>query len=289
MSIFIGKIKKKYFLAISFLVFNSLIFYQGCFTRMIVGPMSGRALRRSKPIINDTITSIVPKTIDPQIIEKALYGLHESNMQTFSTNTITEIRDKLSTEGKAIVYDKAAYYYGTFVTTENNDFVFYLDTGAPYRYDFDIKDGKLKTRYKVYYDSENKTWRLEEQKSIVEYNKSKEKQPISPKKPIKKDTVKKKKPVQIRKNTTGEESTSEKTLIDDLAKGSIVITSVPANAEIYVDGAFVGTTSEKPITLSAKTYTLELKKAGYKPWKRNVKILKDNTMRINIELEKNDG
>ena len=70
--------------------------------------------------------------------------------------------------------------------------------------------------------------------------------------------------------------------------GAIIITSIPANAEIYLNGEFIATASEKPITLSVRTHQIEVKKAGYKTWEREVRILKGNVMRINVELQKTD-
>jgi hypothetical protein len=51
----------------------------------------------------------------------------------------------------------------------------------------------------------------------------------------------------------------------------VAVTSNPAGADIEVDGAFVGDTPST-ITVTAGDHTISLKKPGFTPWKRTVKV-----------------
>jgi hypothetical protein len=51
----------------------------------------------------------------------------------------------------------------------------------------------------------------------------------------------------------------------------VAVTSNPAGADIEVDGAFVGDTPSM-ITITAGDHTISLKKPGFTPWERTVKV-----------------
>ncbi len=51
----------------------------------------------------------------------------------------------------------------------------------------------------------------------------------------------------------------------------VAVTSNPAGADIEVDGAFVGDTPST-ITITAGVHTISLKKPGFTPWERTVKV-----------------
>ena len=52
----------------------------------------------------------------------------------------------------------------------------------------------------------------------------------------------------------------------------VAVTSNPAGAEIEVDGAFVGDTPST-ITITGGDHTISLKKPGFTPWERTVKVI----------------
>jgi hypothetical protein len=63
----------------------------------------------------------------------------------------------------------------------------------------------------------------------------------------------------------------------------IDVTSTPAGAEIELDGNFVGSTPST-IGVSAGDHTITLKKNGYKPWERKIKVTSGKTA-VAAELE----
>jgi serine protease Do len=67
--------------------------------------------------------------------------------------------------------------------------------------------------------------------------------------------------------------------------GSAVVnvTSEPAGADIYVDGAFVGNTPSV-LHLSAGTHTVKIQSAGKQPWERQLEVLKDSKVTLSAML-----
>ena len=67
--------------------------------------------------------------------------------------------------------------------------------------------------------------------------------------------------------------------------GSAVVnvTSDPAGADIYVDGAFVGNTPSI-LHLSAGTHTVRIQSAGKQPWERQLEVLKDSKVTLSATL-----
>ncbi|MCI0404183.1 MAG: PEGA domain-containing protein [Acidobacteria bacterium] len=65
----------------------------------------------------------------------------------------------------------------------------------------------------------------------------------------------------------------------------VEVVSEPVGADIEVDGAFVGSTPST-LELPPGEHAIGVKKSGYKPWERKIKIT-GGTIRLNAELEKN--
>lgn len=68
-------------------------------------------------------------------------------------------------------------------------------------------------------------------------------------------------------------------------RAQLTITSEPGGAEIEIDGKFIGTT---PTTLSAKegSVTVLVKKNGFQPWQRQLKVRAGETRNVHAELLK---
>jgi len=66
--------------------------------------------------------------------------------------------------------------------------------------------------------------------------------------------------------------------------GTVMITSDPDGAEIYVDGKFVGNTFAK-LKLSAGPHTIILKSRDYAEWKRSLEVFKDSQVSLKADLE----
>ncbi len=64
----------------------------------------------------------------------------------------------------------------------------------------------------------------------------------------------------------------------------ISVSSTPANADIELDGSFVGSTPSV-IDVTAGDHSVVVKKSGYKPWERKLKVT-GGTVNISAELEK---
>jgi hypothetical protein len=66
----------------------------------------------------------------------------------------------------------------------------------------------------------------------------------------------------------------------------VAVTSNPAGADIEVDGAFVGDTPST-VTITAGDHTISLKKPGFTPWERTVKV-SGGKIQITAELQASD-
>jgi hypothetical protein len=62
------------------------------------------------------------------------------------------------------------------------------------------------------------------------------------------------------------------------------VASTPDGADIEIDGSFVGNTPSV-VELSAGEHVVVLKKSGYKPWQRKLKIT-GGEIKLTAELEK---
>ena len=67
------------------------------------------------------------------------------------------------------------------------------------------------------------------------------------------------------------------------SSSDVAVTSNPAGADIEVDGAFVGDTPSM-ITITAGDHTISLKKPGFTPWERTVKV-SGGKIQITAELK----
>lgn len=73
--------------------------------------------------------------------------------------------------------------------------------------------------------------------------------------------------------------------IESTAKPQLTITSEPSGAEIEIDGEFIGNT---PTTVTAKegTVIVKVKKAGFQPWERTMKLNPGDKRTLNAEMVK---
>ena len=67
-------------------------------------------------------------------------------------------------------------------------------------------------------------------------------------------------------------------------KVSVVIASEPGDAEIYLDGRLVGTTTME-LRLSEGNYKVEVRRSGFKPWARDLAVA-DYATRVTALLER---
>lgn len=71
----------------------------------------------------------------------------------------------------------------------------------------------------------------------------------------------------------------------NVGRGILTIGASVANAEVFVDGQLVGTTPLEGLSLPAMTHSIEVRKAGYQSWKREVAVLDGASSRLTAELE----
>lgn len=69
-------------------------------------------------------------------------------------------------------------------------------------------------------------------------------------------------------------------------EGSIQLVSFPAGAMVYVDGRFVGTTSQTFRKIPAGTRHITLEKIGYKPYETDVFVPPDRIAIVEARLQK---
>jgi CRISPR/Cas system-associated exonuclease Cas4 (RecB family) len=68
-------------------------------------------------------------------------------------------------------------------------------------------------------------------------------------------------------------------------EAKISVSSTPANADIEIDGNFVGNTPSA-IEAAPGEHTVVVKKSGYKQWQRKLKVT-GGTINLSADLEKN--
>lgn len=66
----------------------------------------------------------------------------------------------------------------------------------------------------------------------------------------------------------------------------VSIESSIADAEVYIDGKFVGNAPLPKYRLTAGMHTIEVKSAGYQPWKRELTVAGNASTRVVASLEK---
>lgn len=71
------------------------------------------------------------------------------------------------------------------------------------------------------------------------------------------------------------------------ANFDVAVTSTPAGADIELDGAFVGSTPST-INVAAGDHTITLKKSGFTPWERKIKI-SGGKIQISADLQASEG
>jgi hypothetical protein len=69
------------------------------------------------------------------------------------------------------------------------------------------------------------------------------------------------------------------------ARGRITILADVPNAEVWVDGKLIGTAPLEDLTLPAVPHSIEVRKNGFRTWRREVAILEGVSSRILAELE----
>lgn len=70
-----------------------------------------------------------------------------------------------------------------------------------------------------------------------------------------------------------------------LAGSRFLVASTPDDADIEVDGSFVGNTPSE-ISLAEGEHTILVRKAGFKTWDKKLKVTNGSNIRLNARLEK---
>jgi PEGA domain-containing protein len=68
-----------------------------------------------------------------------------------------------------------------------------------------------------------------------------------------------------------------------VAGAQVRISSTPADADVEIDGNFVGNTPST-VSVAAGQHQLIVKKAGYKPWEKQISV-SSGEVRVNAVLE----
>jgi hypothetical protein len=63
------------------------------------------------------------------------------------------------------------------------------------------------------------------------------------------------------------------------------VSSLPDGADIEVDGSFVGNTPSD-IDVPAGDHTVTVKKTGFQPWEKKLKVSSGSNVHLKAELEK---
>jgi hypothetical protein len=64
------------------------------------------------------------------------------------------------------------------------------------------------------------------------------------------------------------------------------VDSTPANAEVYLDAAFVGN-APATLKIAAGKHIIRVALNGYKEWSKEITILADSELKLSAALEKN--
>ncbi len=67
--------------------------------------------------------------------------------------------------------------------------------------------------------------------------------------------------------------------------GKLAVSSTPTGADIELDGNFMGNTPSD-LSITEGDHTIQIKKAGFTPWERRLKITAGSTVHIDAELQK---
>jgi hypothetical protein len=69
------------------------------------------------------------------------------------------------------------------------------------------------------------------------------------------------------------------------ATAKLSVSSVPDGADIELDGSFAGNTPSD-IDVAAGEHTVSVKKSGFQPWERKLKVTSGSNVRLKAEMEK---
>ncbi len=70
------------------------------------------------------------------------------------------------------------------------------------------------------------------------------------------------------------------------AQGTVAVNSVPAGADVEVDGSFIGNTPSQ-VSLPLGDHVVKVSKTGFKPWERKLKVT-SGSVTLNADLETNN-
>src|SRR2546423_353741 len=70
----------------------------------------------------------------------------------------------------------------------------------------------------------------------------------------------------------------------DEGTGKLEIASTPEDADIYVDGKFIGT-APSTLTLATGTHSIRMEHKGFKDWRKKIEVLKDSQARLRAVLD----
>jgi hypothetical protein len=66
----------------------------------------------------------------------------------------------------------------------------------------------------------------------------------------------------------------------------LTVTSLPALAEIEVDGKYMGNTRSS-LRLTPGTHQVTIKRAGYLPWTKTIEVTADSELAVHADLHPN--
>jgi hypothetical protein len=69
------------------------------------------------------------------------------------------------------------------------------------------------------------------------------------------------------------------------ASGKLSISSNPAGADIELDGSFMGNTPSD-LAIAEGDHIIQIKKPGFTPWERRLKITAGSTVHVEADLQK---
>ncbi len=81
------------------------------------------------------------------------------------------------------------------------------------------------------------------------------------------------------------EKAADKNAAPEAAKGTVNVSSVPAGADLLVDGQFVGNCPAS-LKLTAGKHTVTAKLSGYKDWSREITVQSGSEVQLTANLEK---
>jgi hypothetical protein len=89
----------------------------------------------------------------------------------------------------------------------------------------------------------------------------------------------------VTKDTESQQGAQPPSKSDAAGAGSIMVSSTPDAAEVYVDGAFVGNATAT-LKLPAGKHSIKVTLAGYNDWTKDLTVLANSDLKLNAGLEK---